>query len=58
MELRRHYPVLGDPVTLKCVPPASFPPADVFWALEEPNGQLIPIEYNERVSIDYEGVVV
>ncbi|XP_048738673.2 neuroglian-like isoform X2 [Ostrea edulis] len=50
-----HRPHLGESVTLNCVPPTSFPPADVEWVLKTQEGNIEPINYNNRISMDLEG---
>lgn len=51
-----HRPHLGESVTLNCVPPTSFPPADVEWVLKTQEGNIEPINYNNRISMDLEGL--
>lgn len=50
-----HTPRLGESIVLNCVPPTSFPPADVEWVLKTREGQIEPINYNNRISMDLEG---
>ncbi len=50
-----HYPTLGHPETLKCIPPRSYPPADIFWATISDGEGLIPIDLDDRLTMDPEG---
>lgn len=45
----------GLSLTLNCVPPESVPKADVSWILKEPDGQWTTINYDSRISMDFEG---
>jgi len=47
----------GDPVTLQCTPPQSFPPADVYWVIKEPDGRWQAINFDKRISMDIEGML-
>ena len=50
-----HYPDLGMPLTLKCTPPRSYPPAEIFWATFTRLERLTPIDLTDRISIDPDG---
>ena len=50
-----HKPRLGRPLTLNCVPPTSFPKADVDWVLRDRLGRIRPINYDARITMDLEG---
>ena len=52
---RYHHPSLGHPLTLRCVPPRSYPPADLFWASIDDDGGIVPVELSNRVSMDWDG---
>ena len=53
-----HRPAVGSSLTLRCDPPASYPPGTVYWGTETKGGpKLRPIENTDRVSLDYEGTV-
>ncbi|XP_045166223.2 neuroglian-like isoform X1 [Mercenaria mercenaria] len=45
----------GKDLTLPCTPPQSYPPADVYWVLKEPDGRWQAINFDKRVSMDIEG---
>ena len=49
------YPILGHDATLRCIPPRSYPPADIFWATIADGEGLIPIDLDDRVTMDPEG---
>ncbi len=48
------YPELGSPLTLRCDPPQSFPPAEISWAAFI-GGELFPIDLTDGISIDPDG---
>ena len=50
-----HYPLKGHPEILKCVPPRSYPKADIFWATVVSNERFNPIDLTDRVTMDPEG---
>jgi hypothetical protein len=47
-----HYPDLGDSLTLRCIPPLSFPTPDIFWATISDGEPFIPIDLDSRVTMD------
>jgi len=53
-----HRPAVGDSLTLRCRPPYSYP-VDIFyyWAVLGSGERLRPIETNDRVSLDYDGML-
>jgi len=51
-----HRPAVGTPLSLKCNPPPSYPPGIVYWGETKKELKLRPIEYTDRVSVDYEGM--
>jgi len=50
-----HRPAVGSSLTLRCNPPASYPPGTVYWGETNNGPKLRPIENTNRVSLDYEG---
>ncbi|KAH3827853.1 neuroglian-like isoform X2 [Dreissena polymorpha] len=54
-QTQTHYQIWGNPLTLPCTPPQSYPQADVFWVIKEPNGRWRSINFDKRVSMDLEG---
>ena len=46
----------GKNLTLPCTPPQSYPPADVYWVIKEPDGRWQAINFDKRVSMDIEGI--
>ena len=50
-----HTADAGDTLTLDCVPPVSYPPADVYWVIKEPDSRWQAINFDKRVSMDLEG---
>ena len=53
---RVHEPVVGDYQKLVCLPPDSYPPAQVYWGETTSGGKLQPIDETERIMLDYEGM--
>ncbi|XP_012943169.1 neuroglian isoform X3 [Aplysia californica] len=51
---RNHYPRLGQPYMLNCVPPESVPPPAVFWVTKLKIGGMEVLNYDARVSMDRE----
>ncbi len=51
---RQHYPELGSPLTLRCIPPRSIPEALIIWVTFE-SDEFIPVEITDRISIDPHG---
>lgn len=49
-----HRPELGTSLTLECIPPTSYPKAQVEWVLKGSSGRNDPINYNNRVTMDLE----
>ncbi|KAL5013978.1 hypothetical protein ScPMuIL_008248 [Solemya velum] len=49
-----YRPQLGAHLTLNCVPPTSYPTADVYWVYQNPTGAFMPINYDKRVTMDQE----
>ena len=47
----------GHPLTLNCIPPRSYPKADIFWATIVNNDRFEPIDLTDRVTMDPEGEV-
>jgi len=47
-----NYPTLGSSLTLRCIPPRSFPKANVFWVLITNDNRFMPIDYSDRVTQD------
>ncbi|KAL3853061.1 hypothetical protein ACJMK2_016641 [Sinanodonta woodiana] len=45
----------GMALTLNCVPPLSYPKADVYWVVKETDGRWTAINYDSRMSMDIEG---
>ncbi|XP_052782103.1 neuroglian-like [Mya arenaria] len=54
-ERKEHYELWGNPLTLPCTPPQSYPSADVYWVIKEQNGRWQAINFNKRISMDLEG---
>lgn len=52
---RYHQPILGHSLTLRCVPPRSFPKAEHFWATIAEGDGFTPIDLTDRVTMDPEG---
>ena len=50
--VRNHLPNLGHSLTLTCVPPRSFPNPDILWATMGIGEAFIPIQLNDRVTMD------
>lgn len=50
-----HRPRLGASLTLRCIPPKSFPKADVFWATIVAGQTFTPIDLTDRLTMDPEG---
>ena len=52
-----HRPTIGDPLTLGCRPPYSFPTGVPFWAVlgGEHGDEISTIDLSDRVQQDYEG---
>ncbi|XP_061183008.1 neurofascin-like [Saccostrea echinata] len=48
-------PYLGEAVSLNCVPPPSVPMADIEWILISSEGHVELVNYNNRITKDYEG---
>ena len=55
-EPKVHRPVEGDSLTLNCQPPYGYPEGIVYWGASKAGDKLQPIENNERVSLDYDGM--
>lgn len=49
------YPRLGEPLTLSCTPPRSYPKPDIFWALVEEQTGFFTIELSQRITMDPDG---
>ncbi|OWF36510.1 Neuroglian [Mizuhopecten yessoensis] len=49
-----HRPQLGTALTLECIPPTSYPKAQVEWVLKGSSGRNEAINYNNRVTMDLE----
>jgi len=49
-----HRPTVGSSLSLRCEPPPSYPPGNVYWG-DKSGRQLRPLENTDRVSLDYEG---
>jgi len=52
-----HRPVVGAALSLHCRPPYCYPPGVVYWGEFKSGEKLKPIENNERVSLDYDGIL-
>ncbi|XP_060563212.1 neuroglian-like isoform X2 [Ruditapes philippinarum] len=50
-----HIVFAGEDLTLPCYPPQSYPPADVYWVIKEPDGRRQDVNFDKRVSMDIEG---
>ena len=48
--------MVGDYQKLVCLPPDSYPPAQVYWGETTSGGKLQPIDETERIMLDYEGM--
>ena len=46
---------VGSWLRLYCNPPQSYPPATIYWAIQQINGNLQPLMYNSRVTQDLDG---
>uniref|UniRef100_K1PUI2 Uncharacterized protein n=1 Tax=Magallana gigas TaxID=29159 RepID=K1PUI2_MAGGI len=44
-----HTPRLGESVELNCIPPPSYPPAELQWVLVTPEGHVEPVNYDNRI---------
>ena len=42
-------------MTLNCVPPVSYPAAEITWVLEDTYGNLTGVHFDKRVVMDDEG---
>jgi len=42
---------------LNCVPPTSYPTAEVFWVIKSNDGRWEPINFDKRISMDLEGKI-
>lgn len=51
-----HHTQLGESLRLDCVPPRSFPPARFEWALTNSEGRIEPVNYDNRITMDFEGL--
>ena len=49
------YMTNGLPVTLPCIVPVSYPPAEIKWVVRKGNGNLKPVNLDLRVTMDLEG---
>nr|XP_022313955.1 neuroglian-like [Crassostrea virginica] len=50
-----HHPQQGESLRLDCVPPLSFPPSHFEWALTNSEGRIEPVNYDNRITMDFEG---
>jgi hypothetical protein len=48
----------GNYLTLPCTPPQSNPPADVYWVLRSQNGRWEAVNFDKRVTMDFEGILI
>lgn len=49
-------PIIGQVLSLNCLPPKSYPKGFVYWGTSRPHSnKLQTIENNERILLDYEG---
>ena len=55
---RHHFPPLGTPLTLVCVPPRSLPAPEVSWVIMDDETGVHMVNLTDRVMIDPEGVNV
>jgi len=55
MSLQVYFVLAGDPLTLQCTPPQSYPPADVYWVIKERDNRWQAIDFDKRMSMDIEG---
>jgi len=53
-----HRPHVGAALTLRCRPPKSFPEGMIYWGQYTVGGRLEPLELTERVSQDYDGIIL
>lgn len=53
--IKYNYPNLGMALTLRCIPPTSYPKAEVFWATIAEGMRFTPIDLSDRVTQDPEG---
>ncbi|KAL5013687.1 hypothetical protein ScPMuIL_007957 [Solemya velum] len=49
-----YRPQLGAHLTLNCIPPMSYPPAEVYWVFKNETGDLTAFNYSKRVTMDPE----
>ncbi|XP_053377486.1 neuroglian-like isoform X2 [Mercenaria mercenaria] len=50
-----HRVKAGKALTLPCTPPQSNPPADVYWVYRSRDGRWEAVNFNKRVTMDFEG---
>lgn len=53
-----HRPHIGASLTLRCRPPKSFPEGMVYWGEYKIYGRLEPLEPTDRISLDYDGIML
>ena len=51
-----HKPEVGTSLILKCNPPTSYPEPSVYWGESKPGSKLRPIDTDDRVAVDFEGM--
>ena len=51
-----HQPLVGTALTLRCSPPPSYPPGDVYWGVNLPGPKLKPVQPSSRIALDYDGM--
>ena len=53
-----HRVQAGNSLTLPCTPPQSNPAADVYWVLRSQDGRWEAVNFDKRVTMDFEGSAV
>ena len=51
-----HKPEVGTSLILTCNPPTSYPEPSVYWGELKPGSKLRPIDTDDRVAVDFEGM--